>query len=447
MESEPREPLEFTAYHWTHAQRAERFLEGVGRGALTKQEQEDSAVAMDEFIETSDGRPMARTAVLIPVSTQDKDRIYPTLREYAGQKGAHPFTIFLSINGAYHDDDAMFAAEAEVDRAQKDFPELDVRTMMLGYEQPRIGMIRRDLWNAAVMLAHNEGLFDHENGDVIGINNDIDAEKISPHYIARIQAHYNEKLAYNSEMPGLSGAMLHPASTRLTHAVSSTHPHVGMVTRWSDNTHFQGRNSFEAGLVVPFMHYVLRGGFDAQDVTHETHPLTADLPYGVPYLMGAQLYTSPRRYIDRLSQGFDETEIWSNDSFTHEDDCRTELKPDITEKHAHDLIAEHLESDLMHYWLRRPVDDYLMRQSKAKWDRALNDASAKLSHADEHRIRQETADIVLGTTEKAARLMEKLVGSEVLAAAIREVFDTPTIIENVANRAIRIANPSRTKPL
>jgi hypothetical protein len=77
---------------------------------------------------------------------------------------------------------------------------LDVRSCFSSYDDPTIGEIRKDIWDAGIRLAERDGLFKPgETNDVIGVNQDIDLEAMSPHYIKHIQAHYDEEKSRSNE--------------------------------------------------------------------------------------------------------------------------------------------------------------------------------------------------------------------------------------------------------
>lgn len=400
----------------TYKERASLFISEE----MTQRDRE-AAIDMATAFEDKD-RPAAKTAVLIPVAAhQDSSYIFPTLREYAKQRTTSPFTVFLSLNAPLDDInniDKTAEAEAIVDQAREAFPQLDVRSSTTLYDEPTIGLIRRDLWNAAFLLAHYEHGF---SNDVIGVNNDIDAHSISPHYISRIQQHYDQRTARYENLFGdtLKSTAVHSSvATRVTHAALPSHPNTAKVTTWVDNTCFQapGRIGYEAGLVIPFSRYAHNGGFDANASTHETARLYTS--YYRPYLSGAQLYTSPRRYIDRLHE-HDTSEIWTTDSFGSDDACRNTLPPDISQERAEDIIFDSLDSDIRERWLPGVVNPILTTAR----------LRSVIGNIDHDKILAKVTSATEKQLSKSERLMRKMIGSPLLANLINESFDAQSYAE------------------
>jgi hypothetical protein len=368
-------------------------------------------------------RPMQKTAVLIPVAAhQDGDHIFHTLGEYAKQRGCDPFTVFLHLNAPDHNDINKLAgigdSLAAVQKAKQAFPDLDIRATMTTYSDPIIGEIRRDTWNGALLLAYHEGLFSSDEHDVIGINNDIDTHFISPHYIARIQEYYKKRQSQANKVN--APRTVHAASgTRLTHAVLDSHPNVGKVTTWIDSTYFQAvdHSSYEAGIVIPFSLYASLGGFNQKDATYETSWVHPDSSKRLHHIAGAQLYTSPRRYVDRLAEhGSGSDGIWAPGSFGPNDPCRAQLRPDISIEQAEDLILERLSTDLQDFWLRRAIEPISTSIKHAPLT-TLHDPAYKT-------FTQERAHTsVSKQLQKAERLLRKVIGSDVLADIVRDGFD------------------------
>ncbi len=398
----------------THHERASLFIDD-GMNASDR----DMAIAMaTSFIDPN--KPVAKTAVLIPVAAhQDSDVIIPTLGEYARQKTDSPFTVFLHLNAPFDSTDykKVEAAEENVAKARELFPELDVRSATNYYDNAPIGEIRRDLWNAAFLLSYHEHGFN--SGDVIGINNDIDAQRISPHYIARIQEFYERRTDKRRKLLGdriADRAVQGWAATRVTHAVLPSHPNTGKVTSWVDNTSFQapGHLSYEAGVVIPFSTYAHLSGFNSESVTHETSWIFEGNYSG--YVSGAQLYTSPRRYIDRLRH-HDTSEIWTNDSFGANDACRAVLPEDINTERAEEVIFERLADDLTQYWLPGVLIETVARPMlNRKLLGDITEAYAEgMVSAATGKVERQLA--------KAERLLRKMVGSDLLADIVKENYD------------------------
>lgn len=359
-------------------------------------------------------KPMANTAVLIPVAAgQDLRLIHGAMEQYSKQRGNEPFTIFMLLN-APQGIGLEGASNDEVTKAAKNFPNLDIRSIYAEYSESTIGEIRYDLWNSALMLAYYEQKLKPGKPDIIGINHDIDVDYLSPHYLKRVQQYYKLRQS-RANMVGASEAPMRAVGTRVSHSVLPSHPNVGKVTNWVDNTYFQmpEHASYEAGIVIPFSWYTFRGGFNPEARTHETSWVHGGVP--LKNISSAQLYTSPRRYIDRLEE-HRTTGIWTPGSFGTNDSCREELKPDISAEVAEDLIIERLQQDMVESWMYG----------------ALNDVYSALKYADLNELRCETfvelQHLVAETQAvkqqaKAARFLRKVVGSETLAEILETAFD------------------------
>lgn len=364
-------------------------------------------------------RPMANTAVIIPVAAhQDSGYIYHCMSQYAEQKHADPFTIFLYLN---HPDTGrrseVHNSLHETARAAHDFPHLDIRASMATYENATIGEIRRDAWDGVLLLAYHEGALSEH--DVLGLNHDIDTTYISPHYIARVQQFYKQREARARSVhiaypPGLS------VGTRVTHATLPTHPNVGKVTTWVDNSYFQAPHhiSYEAGLVIPLSLYTLAGGFDAKDHNHETAWSTQGKYHR--HLTGAHLYTSPRRYIDRVHEhGING--IWTPETFGTSDACRDVLKNDISFEAAEEIILETIDDDILNYWVGRALWKTHKRTVSYFNHTLQSNADARL-----HRPLSESIERQLS---KAQRLLKHVIGSTLLAEIVQD-YDARKLARN-----------------
>ena len=424
------------AYNYHAPSHNERASVYIGDSMTVRDREEANDIANSFF---DPNKPAAKTAVLIPVAAhQDGNNILPALSEYAEQRTEEPFTVFLHLNAPYDIDNPQKVEEAEaaVEKASDLFPHLDVRSSLTFYDNPTIGRVRRDLWNAAFLLAYHEHGF---SSDVIGVNNDIDAHRISPHYIARIQQHYKRKDKWRRRELGevvASKAIQKPVATRVTHAVVPSHPNTGKVTTWIDNTYFQAHNNsaYEAGLAIPFSSYAHHGGFNEDAKTHETSFLH-DGTGGYQFISGAHLYTSPRRYIDRLRE-HDSSEIWSDETFTATDTCREKLPSDISFDRAEELISERLYEDMTHFWLpsilQSTYEDLQIRGSAPDGfdvDDALEGSTRKIE----------------GQVLKAERLLRKALGSTVLADMVREDFGGESFINSLAREVHYLYAASHTR--
>lgn len=408
----------YDSYNATHKERASVFISDD----MTASDREAAINMAYDFADKD--KPIAKTAVLIPVAAhQDRSYIVPTLAEYAKQKTDTPFTVFLSLNSPFGTGSvgSLSKAEAAVDQARETFPQLDVRSATTFYDEPTIGMIRRELWNAAFLLSHYEHGF---SSDVIGINNDIDTQFISPHYVSRIQQLYEKRSEYVRRHLGSAvadTAIQNSSATRVTHAVMPTHPNTGKVTTWIDNSYFQNPDSagFEAGLVIPFSYYAQKGGFDSNSVTHETSRFSSGQH---PYLSGAHIYTSPRRYVERLHQ-HDTSEIWTNDSFGSDDACRNALPPDISEKRAEEVIFDRLQCDIEAHWLSGSI-------------KSLHDGTQMAELFGESAysdvVKRQATDGVSKQLSKADRLLRNVITLPLLADIVQENYNAKSYVDEQA---------------
>jgi len=287
--------------------------------------------------------------VLIPVAAhQEAGRIAKSMAEYAAQEDAEPTTIFLFLNYPSYTanyDDVNNCVE-EVERAKSNHPELDIRYTIVGYPEPIIGEIRKDLWDAVLYAALHDGIYDTPDGEFIGINHDIDTERISKHYLRNVQNYYKEAQA-ELNASGVPQDAMKSRFTRVKHAYDfERYPNVSRGALWGDFVYRQSyRNgSYEEGLVVPLTYYALAGGFDATARTLETRNLIPPDKEGIP---GTSMDTSLRRYVSRFG-GYGYENLWTDDSFTANDDCRvSEPGQDITsynlEENILDAYPEHMK--------------------------------------------------------------------------------------------------------
>ncbi|MDB5186913.1 MAG: hypothetical protein JWM07_385 [Candidatus Saccharibacteria bacterium] len=286
-------------------------------------------------------RPLARYQVLIPVAAhQEAAQIPLALEQYANQQTDQPFTVILGLNSPVSEcnNPHIDLTVTAINEARQRYPHLDLRTAMTIYDQPTIGMIRRDLWNGALISSLGENAYDKKNtsDEIIGINHDIDLVSMSPRYIQRIQQFYRMRQQRYVEH-GMT-APLGARSTTIKHATSLEHPNISKTIFWSDYSARQMGSSFEAGLVFPMSHYAMHGGFRTLDALHETRPLFQHPPFRHA-IAGTTIETSPRRYIDRVQHGYDN--IWTPDSFGATDGCRAPGDaPDISHQQVENIINQ-----------------------------------------------------------------------------------------------------------
>lgn len=311
-----------------------------------------------------------RTIVHIPVlATKDAGKLERTLQLFNQQKDCHPFTVCLNINYPESEADSPELAHG-LDtclEAIERFPGLDVRAMGTSFKKPTIGAIRKALWDYSMAQIYQQGAtFVTGEQPIIGINNDVDIEDMSPRYIAEIQQYY-------SRMNRRSMLMFQPQATQVHHGLRpETHPNTSRAMLWYDfSIHQERTHGYEAGLVMPMGWYAIRGGFNMDDVTYETGRLT-DQAVRLRLLSRAWQKTSPRRYLERFpTQGYGG--IWSNETFGPEDTCRLEgaeqAARDATGEELRLHVTDHLEYTLAMYarapfWIAASCGEF----RKSNWD-------------------------------------------------------------------------------
>ncbi len=272
-----------------------------------------------------DRQPLANTIVAIPVAAhQDSGLIHDALRQYANQQDNDPFSICLLLNAPDNAaPDSWDNAASQTRRTALHYPNLDIRITSVSYPDPTIGAVRKDLWDAIAYRALEDGAYEQSGHDDIVLNNDIDVDSMSPHYIHHIQHHYEQK-------DGDKAKAISPlGSTALRHALPfRTHPNTAGGILWADLVQLRRQRAgtsggFEAGLAVPLATYAQMGGFQAERSLGESFTLVNGRQgqNNVDFIPGSWLHTSPRRYIDRFPEhGF--ADIWTADSFGATDRCR-----------------------------------------------------------------------------------------------------------------------------
>ncbi|MFZ2545107.1 MAG: hypothetical protein WAW80_03970 [Candidatus Saccharimonadales bacterium] len=296
---------------------------------------------------------LARTVVLIPIAAHSEHQhIQTALGNYSKQITDKQFSVVLYPNSTL--DAPQTDTDKTIDLIHKSieqFPSLDIRTTELGlFEKPIIGRLRKNLWDSAILLSYYEGAFDDKDEDVIGINHDIDTISMSPRYISHIQNHYQKKRNLRRAL-NLSHTPLDPTSTAVKHAYDPTRPNTSKVVFWQDLTiHQLGKYGvYEEGLVVPFSFYAQRQGFNPESSLRETLDLVNGRIKG--RVWRANMETSPRRFADRLHIT-DLSNIWTEDSFGANDNCRNEsVNGDIAEERAFELIDSSLDEKIPYFFI------------------------------------------------------------------------------------------------
>jgi len=294
--------------------------------------------------------PLANYAVLIPVAAhQEASSIYKTLGLYSKQQTREPFSVVLNMNYPFASDPLPIGESfAELARAKKDFPQLDVRHFESQYIDPTIGGIRGDLWDATLLAAERGGTITPQR-DMICFNHDIDLEKLPRGYIDKLQAVFEQRTdTSNKRLQSLrvltdEAPIIRPVFGNMKHAFDPSHPNISRANLWFDSLVKIREGGFEAGLVMPMGFYASSGGFSASDTTSEVLGLIergSDVFPDLIHTPAAE--TSPRRLIEKLSRPdttFDE--IWSEGSFAATENYRESIQhtSDITEHRLHELIS------------------------------------------------------------------------------------------------------------
>jgi hypothetical protein len=97
---------------------------------------------------------------------------------------------------------------------------------------------------------------------------------------------------------------------------------------------------FEAGLVLPFATYAVKGGFKKEAITHETSAFLPLTSLSYPVIKGTVLETSIRRHLDRLPD-YGYNGVWTKATFTAMDRCRTdETFGDMSDYRLQEVVRE-----------------------------------------------------------------------------------------------------------
>jgi hypothetical protein len=285
--------------------------------------------------------PLANHLVIVPIAAhQEQRQVAPALAQYARQQTDQPFSVILGLNSPTHEignpgiDDTL----EQIEHAKRQFPAVDIRTSLNHYDSPTIGTIRRDLWNGALLASMDQGAYTQEDVEIIGVNHDIDTISMSPRYVKRIQEHYDRRQRAHTRA-GMQSTPHTPSSTLIKHAPDLDFPVISKGVYWIDFYHRQMNTAYEAGMVFPLSYYAGMDGFDPEAKTHEVGSI---FPREISQhkILGTNMQTSPRRYIDRLKYGYDK--LWTDDSFGPDDQCRLPVIP------ASDMTIDELEAVILH---------------------------------------------------------------------------------------------------
>jgi hypothetical protein len=301
----------------------------------------DKAYANDIASQIASDRPLAETVVIIPVAAHQEAAQIPTaIAQYARQLPVKPFSVVLGLNCAdgYSDSSATAATRQAVQDAQNRYPDLDIRSSFVTYARPRIGAIRRDLWNGVIEASRRTGNFD-SGREIVGINHDIDMLRLARAAIAKIQTRYEAIDRLQAK-----ATISLPLGTKFKHAFSLEHPNISKAVAWQDFYIREAGFIYEAGVVFPISFYAHYGGIKREAFSGESLKLMrAGYCYKPSVLKGTNTETSIRRFVHSMDQfGYD---IWLPGMFRAEDECRDDLDtPDIPTARMHAIVESSLDS-------------------------------------------------------------------------------------------------------
>ncbi len=298
--------------------------------------------------------PLARTVVPIPVAAhQEALNIEHSLSLYAKQKTQKPFTVILYPNAPEH-----IASEATkpvfdaLERSKDLFPSLDFRyTDLEQFEDPIIGKIRKNIWDAVLLLGYHEKIYDDPDADIIGINHDIDTVSMSPRYIQRVDSYYENLRASRKKNLLMTRSPLPPTQTVIKHAMDPERPNLSKALFWYEMSRRQlGSLALtDEGTVIPMSYYADNNGFDPKARLSEAIELTRKgVRTKIPL---TNMETSPRRYADRLHVA-DYKSVWTEETFGAEDQCRTNPSSDISAQRLQTLMLDSLPQIIPRFFLR-----------------------------------------------------------------------------------------------
>jgi hypothetical protein len=384
----------------TRQEQAAKFCE-----ELTSQDAASARIIADDLHKGT--KELANTVVIIPVAAgQDADLIAHTVSEYSRQDSPDPFTLILGLNAPTSDKDSLQVQKTknEAEQAKKSYPSVDIRSTFLTYDEPIIGQIRRDLWNAITLASVENASFIKK--EVIGINHDIDLVRLSPDYIRRVQDHYSRR-----DSRHIVNAVSPAIGSMTNHAYSQKHPNTSKAVYWNDFYFREMNIAYEAGIIIPLSLYAKYGGFSGSARTHEVASFTNRVNQTPKLLAGTFMDTSPRRYLARINEhGYD---IWSVDSFSANDECRDSVDfLDISINRKIEIVRENLSS-------------YATNLAIAAINRGCDDVDVNLE-IDAKRSRVTVMDFINRsvklTENRSAGVLNRVVGSQELAEKFREAI-------------------------
>lgn len=288
----------------------------------------------ESILAQGEGAPLAPAAVLIPVAAhQEASNIHPAMRQYAGSRIVRPFSVVLNMNwprGA--DQRSVEDSIHAVHRAQEDFPETDIRYITKEYEEPRIGEIRADLWDATLLaLAMSDTETDQP---CIGFNHDIKQVKVPRDYIALMQ-----KFAENHHDLPFFG--------NYAHAPNNDFPNISKAVMWQNFTCRANSFRYEPSTIMPMEWYADEEGFDRSAKFREVHSLLErhDTPRD-RFVRSPALLASSRRHVAHLRKGSYST-LWDPKAFHTDESHRSPDAPkDLTEEELFGVVKDSIDTQV-----------------------------------------------------------------------------------------------------
>lgn len=422
MKQEPWLPLaDLQAMRPSHKARVEQYLYDLPL--------DEQMTADDMASQIYDSRnPLARTIVLIPVAAQQEaSNITNAIYQYAKQDAMEKFSVLLYPNAPSDADHTETSQTLSLIRRSIGENDIDVRSFDLAAnDNATIGQLRREMWNAALRLAYYEGAFDdNESHEVLGVNHDIDVVDMTPRYISRIQS-YRDQRVRRFVSSGLSYADMTPRGTVMSHAYNVDYPCASQVVRWYYFSLAQiPDTSYEASLVIPFVHYAKYGGFSPEASTYETETM---IPEGgaVRKIPGTIIKTSPRRFVDRLHEGGLD-KVWAGDTFGNSDLCRNEqFLEDISYARKEEVVIDTLESHELPLVLQK-ASMSLARQCSAY--------AGTATYVD--RIQQQLEANLKVRIDLAATVLRRYIEAPIAAGIVKCCYDPSTLASAIVEDALR----------
>lgn len=275
----------------------------------------ESRVAKSQATELLRQRgPLKDYVAIVPVAAHQEPlaNVERTLAQYACQEPRRSFTVLLGLNHPNNERDIERASrllEQTRDLAGA-HNNLDVRVLHTSYEEPRIGRIRRDLWNTVIMAGLEGGTLDATR-EMVGMNGDIDLVHMPRHVVASVQKYGDHELdrAHHQHV-------IPPFAVPLRHSTFPEYRRSSAFITWRDYLMHIAYLEFEAGMVMSLGRYAACGGISPganRSEMLDTRQADGATMYERKLRTGISV-TSGRRLIERLPRATWET-AWEEGSF------------------------------------------------------------------------------------------------------------------------------------